>query len=198
MRWKVTTPSPSAIGRGVVGGVDRDPTYRRPCYSAGTVAIYRDCALSLSRPIGLLDGLKSSVVRGPMRVLCSGRRICRCTASALATSFCFLLAACTVGPTVPKGQLTMQGRGVAALTNEGDPLLGDGVVARKVPVEFAKGYTKGISDQVKRGYWARQDAQKSDPDVQGRIRYYDATLPEREDPDGVVRVQRRVVIPIVE
>jgi hypothetical protein len=112
--------------------------------------------------------------------------------------FCFLLAACTVGPTVPKGQLTIQGRGAEALTNDGDPLVGNGVNARKVPVEFAKGYTKGISDQVKRGYWARQDAQKSDPDVQGRIRYYDATLPERQDADGVVRVQRRVVIPIVE
>jgi hypothetical protein len=113
-------------------------------------------------------------------------------------TICLLLAACTVGPTVPKGQLTIQGRGAEALTNGGDPLLSNGIEARKVPVEFAKGYTKGISDQVKRGYWARQDAQKSDPDVQGRIRYYDATLPEREDADGVVRVQRRVVIPIVE
>jgi hypothetical protein len=133
-----------------------------------------------------------------MRVLSSGRRIYRRTGFSLAISYCFLLVACSVGPTVPKGQLTIQGRGAEAITNEGDPLLGDGVGARKVPLEFAKGYTKGISDQVKRGYWARQDAQKSDPDVQGRIRYYDATLPERKDPDGVVRVQRRVVIPIVE
>ena len=178
--------------------INCDLTYRRPRHSAGRVAIYRDRALSLSQSIGLPDGLQSPVVRGSMRVLRYGRWICRRTASALATSFCFLLVACSVGPTLPKGQLTIQGRGAEALTNEGDPLLGDGVRARKVPVEFAKGYTKGISDQVKRGYWARQDAQKSDPDVQGRIRYYDATLPEREDPDGVVRVQRRVVIPIVE
>ena len=198
MRWRVTTPPASAIGGSVAGAVNRDPAYSRPYHSAGTVAIYRGDALSLARSTGLRDCLKSPVVRGSMRVLRSGRWICRRTASALATSFCFLLAACTVGPTVPKGQLTMQGRGAEALTNEGDPLLGDGVRARKVPIEFAKGYTKGISDQVKRGYWARQDAQKSDPDVQGRIRYYDATLPEREDPDGVVRVQRRVVIPIVE
>jgi hypothetical protein len=133
-----------------------------------------------------------------MRVLSFGRRIYRRTGFALAISYCFLLVACSGGPTVPKGQLTIQGRGAEAITTEGDPLLGDGVGARKVPLEFAKGYTKGISDQVKRGYWARQDAQKSDPDVQGRIRYYDATLPEREDPDGVIRVQRRVVIPIVE
>jgi hypothetical protein len=198
MCWKVMTPAASAIDGSVAGAVNRDLTYRGPCYSAGRVAIYRDRALSLSQSIGLPDGLQSPVVRGSMRVLRSGRRRYRRTASALAAGFCFLLAACTVGPTVPKGQLTMQGRGAEALTNDGDPLLGDGVGARKVPVEFAKGYTKGISDQVKRGYWARQDAQKSDPDVQGRIRYYDATLPEREDPDGVVRVQRRVVIPIVE
>ena len=198
MRCNVTTPPASAIGGSVAGAVNRDLTYRGPCHSAGRVAIYRDRALGLSRWIGWPDGLQSSVVRGSMRVLRSGCWSYRRTASTLATGFCFLLAACTVGPTVPKGQLTMQGRGAEALTNDGDPLLGDGVGARKVPVEFAKGYTKGISDQVKRGYWARQDAQKSDPDVQGRIRYYDATLPEREDPDGVVRVQRRVVIPIVE
>jgi hypothetical protein len=178
--------------------INRDPTYRRPCHSAGRVAIYRDCALSLAWSIGLIEGPTTPVVRGSMRVLSSGRRIYRRTGFALAISYCFLLVACSVGPTVPKGQLTIQGRGAEAITNEGDPLLGDGVGARKVPLEFAKGYTKGISDQVKRGYWARQDAQKSDPDVQGRIRYYDATLPEREDPDGVIRVQRRVVIPIVE
>ena len=182
--WKVT--------------INRDPTYCRPRHSASWVAIYRDCAFSLPQSIGLLEGPKSPVVRRSMCLLSSDCRIYRLTASALAACFCFLLAACAVGPTVPKGQLTIQGRGAEALTNEGDPLLGDGVGARKVPVEFAKGYTKGISDQVKRGYWARQDAQKSDPDVQGRIRYYDATLPEREDPDGVVRVQRRVIIPIVE
>jgi hypothetical protein len=178
--------------------VNCDPTYRRPRHSAGRVAIYRDCALSLARSISLLEGPKTPVIRGSTRVLSSGRRIYRRTGLALAIGFCFLLVACSVGPMLPKGQLTIQGRGTEAITNEGDPLLGDGVGARKVPVDFAKGYTKGISDQVKRGYWARQDAQKSDPDVQGRVRYYDATLPEREDPDGVVRVQRRVVIPIVE
>jgi hypothetical protein len=110
-----------------------------------------------------------------------------------------LLVSCTVGPTVPKGQRTIQGKGSEALTNEGDPLLNDGMEVRKVPVEFAKGYTKGISDQVKRTYWERQESQKTaDEDLRGRTRYYDATIPERKDANGVIRVQREVIIPIVE
>ena len=40
----------------------------------------------------------------------------------------------------------MQGRGSEALTDEGDPLVNSGTDARKVPIEFAKGYTKGVSD----------------------------------------------------
>jgi hypothetical protein len=112
---------------------------------------------------------------------------------------CFLLASCTVGPSVPKGQLTLQGRGSEPLTNEGDPLSNTGIDARKVPIEFAKGYTKGVSDEVKRTYWARQEAQKmTDADLQGRVRYYNATIPERQDSNGVIRVQREVIIPIVE
>src|SRR6266404_1471525 len=112
---------------------------------------------------------------------------------------CLLVVSCTVGPTVPKGQRTIQGRGAEALTNEGDPLLNSGIDIRKVPVEFAKGYTKGISDQVKRTYWERQESQKTaDEDLQGRTRYYDATIPERQDANGVIRVQRQVIIPIIE
>ncbi len=111
---------------------------------------------------------------------------------------CLLVAACTVGPTVPKGEVTVQGRGAEALTNEGDPLINYGVNARKVPIEFAKGYTKGVSDQVKRTYWAQQSAQKTAEDLQGRTRYYNATIPERQDSGGVIRVQREVIIPIVE
>jgi hypothetical protein len=114
-------------------------------------------------------------------------------------ALCLILAGCTVGPTVPKGEATAQERGSEALTNEGDPLLNSGIDARKVPVEFAKGYTKGISDQVKRTYWTRQDVQRTaDEDLQGRIRYYNATIPERQDSNGVIRVQREVIIPIVE
>ena len=62
-------------------------------------------------------------------------------------AFSLLVASCTVGPTVPKGQRTIQGKGSEALTNEGDPLLNSGIDVRNVPVEFAKGYTKGISDR---------------------------------------------------
>ena len=61
--------------------------------------------------------------------------------------FCLLFLSFTVGPTVPKGQRTIQGKGSEALTNDGDPLLNGGMDVRKVPVEFAKGYTKGISEQ---------------------------------------------------
>jgi hypothetical protein len=113
--------------------------------------------------------------------------------------FGLILASCTVGPTVPKGESTIQGRGAEALTNQGDPMVNSGLDARAVPIEFAKGYTKGVSDQVKRTYWARQEAQKTaDEDLEGRTRYYNATIPQHEDSDGVIRVQREVIIPIVE
>jgi len=117
----------------------------------------------------------------------------------LSLAVCLIAWGCTVGPNVPKGQRTIQGKGSEALTNEGDPLLNDGIDVRKVPVDFAKGYTKGISDQVKRTYWQRQESQKTaDEDLQGRTRYYDATIPEHQDGNGVIRVQRQVIIPIVE
>jgi hypothetical protein len=110
-----------------------------------------------------------------------------------------VLASCTVGPTVPKGEVTVQGRGAEALTNEGDPMLNSGLNKRAVPIEFAKGYAKGVSDQVKRMYWSRQEAQKTaDEDLEGRTRYYNATIPEHEDSEGIIRVQREVIIPIVE
>jgi hypothetical protein len=112
---------------------------------------------------------------------------------------CLLIMGCTVGPTVPKGQVTLQGRGSEALTNRGDPLMASGADERKVPIDFAKGYAKGISDQVKRNYWAQQDNQRLPQDEsQGKTRYYNATIPEHQDPGGVIRVQREVVIPIVE
>ena len=110
-----------------------------------------------------------------------------------------IVAGCSVGPTVPKGQLTIQGRGAEALTSQGDPLLDTGGDEKKVPLEFAKGYAKGISDQVKRTYWAQQESQRTSAvENQGQIKYYNATIPEHQDEDGVVRVQRQVVIPIVE
>jgi hypothetical protein len=110
-----------------------------------------------------------------------------------------ILAGCTVGPTVPKGQLTIQGKGSEALTNQGDPLMASGDDERKVPIDFAKGYAKGISDQVKRTYWAQQESQRtSKSDGEGQMKYHNATIPEHQDADGVVRVQREVVIPIIE
>jgi hypothetical protein len=106
---------------------------------------------------------------------------------------------CSVGPAIPKGTKTIQSRGSEALTNEGDPLVDAGANARKVPVEFAKGYTKGISDQIKRTYWEQQEAQRSkQAETEGRVRYFNATIPERQDLNGVIRVQREVIIPIVE
>jgi hypothetical protein len=110
-----------------------------------------------------------------------------------------ILAGCTVGPTVPKGQITVQGTGSEALTNQGDPLMGTGDDERRVPIDFAKGYAKGISDQVKRTYWARQESQRTaKAESEGEMKYYNATIPERQDSDGVIRVQRDVVIPIIE
>jgi hypothetical protein len=115
------------------------------------------------------------------------------------TTTCLLLAGCTVGPNVSKGLLTVQGRGSEALTNDGDPLVNTGPDARKVPIKFAKGYTKGVADQVKRTYWARQDAQKTaDQELDGRLHHYNATILERQDSNGVIRVQQEVIIPIVE
>jgi hypothetical protein len=109
------------------------------------------------------------------------------------------LTGCTVGPTAPKGQLTMQGRGSEALTDQGDPLMSAGDDERRVPIDFAKGYAKGISDQVKRTYWAQQEGQReAKANPAGEIKYYNATIPEHQDPDGVIRVEREVVIPIVE
>jgi len=52
---------------------------------------------------------------------------------------------------------------------------------------------------VKWNYWAQQENQRMpQDDNQGKIRYYNATIPQHEDPNGVIRVQREVVIPIVE
>jgi len=71
----------------------------------------------------------------------------------LRLALCLLTAGCTVGPTVPKGQVTVQGRGSEALTNQGDPLMATGTDERKVPIDFAKGYTRrlGPSETKLRG-----------------------------------------------
>jgi hypothetical protein len=123
----------------------------------------------------------------------------KCFRASLGAIAVVYFTGCTVGPTAPKGQTTMQGRGSEALTDQGDPLMSTGDDERRVPIDFAKGYAKGISDQVKRTYWAQQESQReAKTNTEGEIKYYNATIPEHQDPDGVVRVEREVVIPIVE
>ena len=94
--------------------------------------------------------------------------------------------------------MTVQGRGSQVLTDKGDPLLSEGAEAKKVPKDFAAGYAKGISDHAKRGYWEQVDSQREVTSNEGRQRYYDATIPEHEDQYGVRRVQREVIVPVVE
>ena len=112
------------------------------------------------------------------------------------------LVSCSVAPVVPGGQMSVRGRGAQALTDKGDPLMQTGAAARKVPAEFAAGYTKGISDEVKRSYWAQQDDEAAMPQGgysdTGHLKLYDVTVPEHTDAEGAVRVERRVKIPIVE
>jgi hypothetical protein len=88
------------------------------------------------------------------------------------------------------------------LTEKGDPMMQTGGEARKVPADFAAGYAKGISDQVKRSYWAQQDdeaaASQAGYSDSGHVKLYDVTVPEHRDADGVIRVERTVKIPMVE
>jgi hypothetical protein len=113
-----------------------------------------------------------------------------------------LLAGCSTAPVVPKGETTLRGRGAQVLTEKGDPMMQTGPEARKVPADFAAGYAKGISDQVKRSYWAQQDDEASASQAgysdSGKVKLYDVTVPEHRDADGVIRVERRVKIPMVE
>ena len=111
----------------------------------------------------------------------------------------FYFSGCVGGPGVPKGDRTIQGKGLQQLTDKGDPLMETGEYARNVPGDFAAGYTKGESDQIKRCYWAQQkNQQQRSADNEGKVRYYNATIPERMDAHGVRRVEREVIIPIVE
>jgi hypothetical protein len=58
----------------------------------------------------------------------------------------------------------------------------------EVPIEFAKGYTKG-SDQVKRTCGRIRTLKTADEDLRGRIRYYGTHHPGGGI-QAVVRVQR--------
>ena len=112
-----------------------------------------------------------------------------------------LLAGCSTAPVVPKGETTLRGRGAQVLTERGDPMMQTGE-ARKVPAAFAAGYAKGISDQAKRSYWQQQDDEASASQAgysdSGKVKLYDVTVPEHRDGDGVIRVERRVKIPMIE
>lgn len=131
----------------------------------------------------------------------------------LTLSVSVALCACANSPE-QRGTVTIQGRGARELTQRGDPLMGTGKYAEKnVPKEFAMGYGKGISDQVKREYWAMQDevsTRRADPAPSpapqgssapgpGATHYYRVTLPESVDPDtGVLQAPRDVMVPINE
>ena len=108
---------------------------------------------------------------------------------------CVLLASCS--SVQQRGTVTIEGRGAQLLTERGDPLMDTGIYAKRVSKDFATGYEKGISDTVHREYWDQVDSQAANR-PEGRTVLYDATLPERTDADGVRRVQRTVVVPIVE
>ncbi len=95
-----------------------------------------------------------------------------------------------------KGTVTIEGRGAQLLTDRGDQLMGTGRYAKQVTADFASGYAKGLSDQIKREYWNQQGSQSAKKD--GHVVLYDATIPSRVDTDGVRRVERNVVVPIVE
>jgi hypothetical protein len=110
-----------------------------------------------------------------------------------------LSCCCGCSSVQQRGTVTMHGRGAELLTDRGDPLMGTGVYAKKdVPKEFAMGYAKGISDEVKRQYWALQDSQQQPSTAAGKPVYYDMTIPEHQDAEGVKRAQRQVIVPIVE
>jgi hypothetical protein len=70
------------------------------------------------------------------------------------------ISACSISPQ-QKGTVTTEMRGAGLLTTKGDQLMQTGVYSkREVSADFAEGYQKGLSDSVKRQYWAEQDAQR--------------------------------------
>jgi hypothetical protein len=124
----------------------------------------------------------------------------------LLVSLCGLVL-CGCSTVEQKGTVTIQGRGAKLLTAKGDRLMNTGVYAKKdVPAEFAEGYAKGISDEVKREYWSMQDEQANPVRssssgtgaAEGKTNYYNLTIPAHVDPDGVNHAQQQVSVPMVE
>ena len=95
-----------------------------------------------------------------------------------------------------KQNVTIEGRGARFYDENGQPIAGSGRYYKNVTEGFASGYSEGISEQLRREYWSKQ-ASRSD-NREGHVTLYDATFPSRADGDGVRRVERNVVVPIVE
>jgi hypothetical protein len=112
------------------------------------------------------------------------------------------LCLCSCGSIERRGEVTISGRGVQQLTDKGDPLMETGVYAKKnVPPDYAAGYVKGRSDQIKNEFWSMQDAPPPPPkpaNQEGKPIYYNIPIPEGTDTDGVKRAPREVTVPIVE
>jgi hypothetical protein len=112
------------------------------------------------------------------------------------------LCLCSCSSIERRGEVTIAGRGVKYLTENGDPVMETGTFAkRNVSPEYAGGYAHGISDQIKREYWSMQDAPAPPPkpsNQEGKPIYYNIPIPEGTDKDGVKRAPREVTVPIVE
>jgi len=92
--------------------------------------------------------------------------------------------------------VTIEGRGARFYDENGQPITGSGRYYKKVTEGFANGYSEGISEQLRREYWSKQASRSANRE--GHVTLYDATIPSRADADGVRRVERNVVVPIVE
>ena len=69
------------------------------------------------------------------------------------------LSGCALPSPQQKGTMTPAMTGTKVLSEKGSPLDLSGVYAkREVPPDWAAGYEAGLSDSVKRDYWAVQAA----------------------------------------
>ena len=118
----------------------------------------------------------------------------RITLTVLTTIGSLWLSGCS---SLPLNQnVTIEGRGARFYDENGQPVAGSGRYYKKVTEGFASGYSEGISEQLRREYWSKQASRSANRE--GHVTLYDATVPSRVDPDGVRRVERNVVVPIVE
>jgi hypothetical protein len=104
------------------------------------------------------------------------------------------LSGCSSFPSNQK--VAIEGRGARFYDENGQPITASGRYYKKVTEGFASGYSEGISEQLRREYWSKQASRSVNRD--GHVTLYDATVPSRVDSEGVRRVERNVVVPIVE